>query len=353
MRQLLYVGLHNGQLYQSSGGTTWTFPEYETRQTRTFALRFLNLVNGSLVEEELHVRSLRASIGWINNPPESGQFQIKIGTDPQSADNTTTDIDWVESGQHLLEAKLNALAGKPAAFRVLKIKGGWLIGLVTGAQITLEVVGNRLNPLSIANIEGTQISGAWWYELKITQAPLASTSAHAIQLPAAPWIETIVEGYTDPSGTYFVNEVQRFHLPPDFRSLFYFRRNGERTELLSATDNVARYKEVLDALLARENATVATRLPDDYMVDIEFQGDLKGTDVDLLEIVIPEASTPPGDLEFSLDLGNGPCRPRCARPTRWRMCLSRSLPRWFRTPRTSRTSTSRAFRSSSSTSRLR
>lgn len=306
MRALLYVGLHDGRVYSSASGTGYTFPTYRARQTRPFALRFLNLVNGVVVEEELHIRSLKASIGWISRPPGSGNFKFKIGTAPTTAANTTSQLEW-NVGQADLKTKLNAVASRPGDLRVLLLgPGHWLIGREDGAAVDLSIVENTLDPLSAANIEGTEIAGAWWYECQLLQVPLAFTDSAETVLPAAPTIETIVDGYTDPSGTYFVNEIQRFRLPADFRALFYFRYNSERTDLLSVEDGIDRYKVVLDAILARQAGRVATRNPQTNVVDIEFQGELSGIDVDELEIVIPPESTPPGDQTFSLDLGLWP-----------------------------------------------
>lgn len=302
MRTLIYVGLHDGQIYSSAAAAPYTFPKFPARQARTFALRFLNQVNGQIVEQELYIRSLKASIGFIDKPPFSGKYKIKVGTDPQSADNTTDFLDWNEN-QSTLEERLNDVTDKPATFRVQTVTGGYLIGLTTGAAVTLSVVSNQLDPLSFGRIEAQQIDGEWWYELRLLQAPLAFTDSSEQVLPEEPNIETLVDGYTDPSGAYFANEVQRFTLPADFRSLFYFTRNSERTELLSVEDGIDRYKEVLDAMLALEDAFVATRLPKTNVVDIEFQGALSGIDIDELGIVIPEESTPPGDWTFTIDLG--------------------------------------------------
>jgi len=305
MRALLFVGLHDGRVYSSASGSGYTFPKYRARQTRTYALRFLNLVNGVVVEEELHIRSLKASIGWIERPPVSGQWKVKVGVATTSATNTTTLLEHNVS-QSEMQTRLNAVADRPDDFRVLRVGSGWLLGREDGAAVELSIVENTLDPLSIASIEGNQIAGDWWYELKLLQSPLAFTDSSAQVLPAAPTIETLVDGYTDPSGTYFVNEIQRFRLPADFRSLFYFRYNSERTDLLSVEDGIDKYKTVLDAILARDGAFVATRNPQTNVVDIEFQGELSGIDVDQLEIVVPPESTPPGDQTFTLDLGLWP-----------------------------------------------
>lgn len=305
MRSLLYVGLHDGRVYSSASGAGYTFPKYRARQTRTYALRYLNLVNGVVVEEELHVRSLKASIGWIARPPVSGQFKIKIGTAPESGANTTAALEHNVSQADLL-ARLNAVSGRPGDFRVTRTATSWLIGREDGLAVELSITANTLDPLSVASVEGNQIAGAWWYELKLLQSPLAFTDSSELVLPAAPTIETLVDGYTDSSGTYFVNEIQRFRLPADFRALFYFRYKTERTDLLSVEDGIDRYKAVLDAILSREGAFVATRNPQTNVVDIEFQGELSGTDVDQLEIVVPPESTPPGDQTFTLDLGLWP-----------------------------------------------
>lgn len=306
MHTLLYVGLHDGRLYSSAAGATFNFPKFRARQTRTFALRFLNRVDGTLVEEDLHIRSLRASIGWIGLVPQSGSFKLKLGSAaPVVGVNTTMLMDW-NAAQGRIESQLNALSSKPADFRVVKTSSGWLIGLVSGAAFELSVVENTLDPVSVENIEGAQISGEWWQHLSFGQTPLTATSFIERKLPPPPTMSTIIDGNTDPSGTYFVNEVQRFKLPADFRSLWCFERNGERTDLLSIEDRPERYKEMLDALLAREGASVDVRNPESRVLDIEFRGTLSGVDVAELGIFIPPASTRPGDYTFSLDLGLWP-----------------------------------------------
>ena len=77
---LIYGNLATRRLTDSSG-TPVTLPSLVQGDLVTFSLRLLDDVEtGSPIEVQRTVRSLRASIGNVSAPPDSGQFSLRIGT---------------------------------------------------------------------------------------------------------------------------------------------------------------------------------------------------------------------------------------------------------------------------------
>jgi hypothetical protein len=123
-------------------------------QSVSYALRFLQRDSaGALGETELSILNLRAAIGREGAWPESGWYQIKVGTAPGTVANTTERIDF-NAGALEVEEALNALTGKPAEFRCDEGANTILIRRVDAGEVVLSVVGDGLRPTSFGKILG-------------------------------------------------------------------------------------------------------------------------------------------------------------------------------------------------------
>jgi hypothetical protein len=150
--EYIYANLSTREATGSTGSPL-TF-SWVAGQSVSYALRFLQRDSaGALGETELSILNLRAAIGREGAWPESGWYKIKVGTAPSTAANTTERIDF-NAGALEVEEALNALTGKPAAFRCDEGANAILIRRVDGGEVALSVVGDGLRPTSFGKILG-------------------------------------------------------------------------------------------------------------------------------------------------------------------------------------------------------
>lgn len=297
MRRLLYANLFTGAPASTVAGEAYTFPRFRPGEEITYAVRFLDQVNGVLGEVEREIASIRAGLGLVDNPPANGRWALQVGAE---AEDTTSGFDWNQDSKTIEDA-LNAISGvTPHDFRVSQDGGSWLIWRTSGEEFSLTGVNNSLSPTSFIRVLGGEKNGIWVNEVRLVQASVAFTDSSDLVLPASPSISEVRAGGSDPSEIFFWNEIQKLTLPPDFKGSYYFKRGYARSEILDSNAGIEEIKTALDAILAPENAHVEVTNPASNVAFIEFQGDLGGTDVPLLEVVV--ASAPPGDLTFVLDL---------------------------------------------------
>ena len=298
MRRLLYANLFTGTAASNAGGDEYDFPTFRPGEQPTFALRFLDQVNGSLTQVEMEIAAIRAGIGLVDQPPTTGQFALQVGSGSSTTANTIAAVDWNISPD-LLQAALNGLSGiTPHDFKVTYDAGRWLIWRTSGASFTLTPRNNTLSPTSFARVRGFSKDGVWINEVRLVQASVAFTDASDTVLPTPPSISSVRDGGTD--GVFSWNDIQRLTLPPDFQGSYYLKRGYARTAILSNLSTLEEISTALNAVLAKEDAGATVTNPANNTAFIEFTGELAGADVALLEVVVVEA--PAGDLTFVMDL---------------------------------------------------
>jgi hypothetical protein len=302
MRSLIFSNLTTRKPAIDVAGGSLTLPVLVAGQQWTTALRFTERVEGTYGEVFPAIHSLRASIGLVDARPITSTWKLQVGSGASTGANTTPPLDREIAPSDLAKA-LNDLSGiTPHDFSVESDNGSYIVRRATGAQFVLQVRANRLRPVSFVRLREFQQDGEYAFDVRLVRAPLAFTDSAEPVLPAEPYIVTVVDGNTDASGTYFVNEVQNLILPPDFRGVYYLRRGLLRTSLLSTDDGAEEIQAALDAMLEPEGGTVAVTNPQTGTARIEFQGDLKGVDLDPLTVQVAVEGTPPGDWTFTLDL---------------------------------------------------
>lgn len=283
-----------------AGNEVWTPPPYRFGEQIILALRFTEERAGVAVEPDLQVAALRAAIGRTDTRPESGKFALQFGDGPQTTDNTIDPIAWDGSPASLRTAiaAKTAITTAYGAPIVTKQDDTWRIVFGEGAQeVPITVRDNTLFPVSFARTDAYPIDGQWQHFVRLLQAEVAFTSSSERVLPPPPYITAVTDGGSE--GEFEWNEIQRLHVPPDFRSSYIIRSGASaRTAELTIEDGVEQIQAALEAVLGSGNAIVTPSL--NFSANIEFTGDLAATDVPLMEV--EALAPPPGDLTFTLAL---------------------------------------------------
>lgn len=299
---LYYVDLYNGRPANQAGQAA-TFPEVVAGGTISFALRFLEFY-GTYTEKDQDIAALRVGLGPVDARPTAGHFSIKIGAgNTVVGSNATTPLAHNATAAQIAAA-LNALP-QGANFVVSHERGSYVIRRSNGAATALSVVQNRLDPVSFGRIMSRVEGSEWTYELRLVVAPLAFSDSAARVLPDAPTITTLLDGGTDGSGGFRWNEIQQLHVPRNWRGTYQIRFGQfAKTELLDPFDGAVQIQRAINAMLKLQDGTVlgevAVTNPQQDYANIEFKGDLGGTDVEQMQVLVFAA--PDGDWTFDLPL---------------------------------------------------
>lgn len=304
MESLVYLDLSNKQLTESLGGSRWNFPTLTYGEDVTLSLRFSRREAGVVNEVSRDVTELRCSIGRVDARPESGKWGIEI---VDGSGDIVTDLP-INVTASALATAINALT-LPAGLgdcTVEEKSGSWLIRwedeTVASTSTPVAILAqetNSLFPVSFVRHRTFQEDGTWVHELRLIQAPVASTSASSRILPPPPVVSSVQDGGEDEGSGAVWNEVQDLYLPPTFRGLYQIKRGYKRTRLLDLSDGIAEISTALKAL-ADDGGVFAVTNPTTDHAHIEFGGTMGGYNQDLLEIVV--YSAPEGDLTFTLTL---------------------------------------------------
>lgn len=184
---------------------------------------------------------------------------------------------------------------------VVKNAGSWILSNA-GAAINLSGasatgLAAELTPSSFVRIRSTTSGGQNHYEVRLIQAPLASTSSFELIVPPAPSVSRIQEGDSD--ATVVWPEIQALKILPTFRGTYQIRRGFKKTSELSIDDGPEEIAAAL-AALADEDGSFTVTNPATNIAHITFLGSMSGIPQELLEIVV--FSAPAGDPTLVLDL---------------------------------------------------
>jgi hypothetical protein len=299
MNALLYYDLTTKSL--TDGSSAWTPPAMVFGESLQIGLRFQETLAGTQSEVGRVVRYLKAASGVVDARPVAGAWRLKLGSEPQSAANTTAPLPF-NAGAQALQSAINALPAVTALYgqaAVSMMSESYLIKFGTGAvEVPLFLVGSQLHPPCFEQVNAWQVAGAWVSELRLCQAPVVFTDSSERQLPPPPSITRIQQGGSD--GIFEWNEIQQMAMPPDFQGSYQFKRNNIRTALLSPADG----NTEIAAALSIYGSSFAVTNPRDGIARIEFTGDFKGVPQPLLEVIVADA--PEGDLTFALELDKPP-----------------------------------------------
>ena len=292
MQATVYANLTTRRLTTTLGGSAISFPAFVQGDKVRIGLRFAESVEGSPIEVQKIVTHIRASIGFVDARPTSGFFVLRVdGQDTAPIPHDAT--------AGALQTALAAIGLDDAV--VGKQDGSWIIS--TGLQeIALSGYSaggllSELRPVSFVRVRSTQVAGQYRHEVRLVQAPLASTASFELIVPPAPTVSEVQAGGA--SATTLWPEIQALKIQPTFKGTYQLRRGFKKTRELSVDDGP---DEIQDALtvLADDGGSFSVSNPATHIAHITFNGEMAGIDQELIEVAV--FSAPPGDPTVILDL---------------------------------------------------
>ncbi|MEY3894484.1 MAG: hypothetical protein RLZZ214_3 [Verrucomicrobiota bacterium] len=292
MQATVYANLTTRRLTTTLGGSAISFPAFVQGDKVRIGLRFAESLEGSPIEVQKIVTHIRASIGFVDARPTSGFFVLRVDgqdTAPISHDATAGAVQTALAAIGLDDAVVG------------KQDGSWIIS--TGLQeIALSGYSaggllSELRPVSFVRVRSTQVAGQYRHEVRLVQAPLASTASFELIVPPAPTVSEVQAGGA--SATTLWPEIQALKIQPTFKGTYQLRRGFKKTRELSVDDGP---EEIQDALtvLADDGGSFSVSNPATNIAHITFNGDMAGIDQELIEVAV--FSAPPGDPTVILDL---------------------------------------------------
>jgi hypothetical protein len=292
MQATVYANLTTRRLTTTLGGSAVSFPAFVQGDKVRIGLRFAESLEGSPIEVQRIVTHIRASIGFVDARPTSGFFVLNVDgqeTAPIPHDATAGTV----------QAALAAVGLDDTV--VSKQDGSWIIS--TGAEeITLsgasaEGLLVELRPVSFVRVRSTQVAGQYRHEVRLVQAPLASTAGFETIVPPAPTVSEVQAGGA--SATTLWPEIQALKILPTFKGTYQIRRGFKKTRELSVDDGPDEIQDAL-SVLADDDGSFSVSNPATNIAHITFNGSMAGIDQELLEVAVFAA--PPGDPTVTLDL---------------------------------------------------
>ncbi len=292
MQATVYANLTTRRLTTTLGGSAISFPAFVQGDKVRIGMRFGESLEGSPIEVERVVTHIRASIGFVDARPTSGFFELSLdGEDTVPIPHDAT--------AGAVQTALAAIGLDDAV--VSKQDGSWIIS--TGAEnIALSghsAVGllSELRPVSFVRVRSTEIAGQYRHEVRLVQAPLASTASFELIVPPAPTVSEVQAGGV--SATTIWPEIQALKIQPTFKGTYQLRRGYKKTRELSADDGPDEIQDALSSL-ADDEGSFSVSNPATNIAHITFNGSMAGIDQELIEVAV--FSAPPGDPTIILDL---------------------------------------------------
>jgi hypothetical protein len=292
MQATVYANLTTRRLTTTLGGSAISFPAFVQGDKVRIGLRFAESLEGSPIEVQKIVTHIRASIGFVDARPSHGFFVMTVDgqdTAPIPHDATAGTVQTAIAAIGLDEAVVG------------KQDGSWIIS--TGLQeIALSGYSaggllSELRPVSFVRVRSTLVAGQYRHEVRLVQAPLASTASFDLIVPPAPTVSEVQAGGA--SATPLWPEIQALKIQPTFKGTYQLRRGFKKTRELSVDDGP---DEIQDALtvLADDDGSFSVSNPATNIAHITFNGSMAGIDQELIEVAV--FSAPPGDPTIILDL---------------------------------------------------
>lgn len=304
MNLLIYANLATRKPESTLTGAIMNWPDFTAGDKVRLSVRFLDMIENARVERMLPIKSARLSLGLVDTAPTAGTWRIKIGAGASTVNNTTPPLP-ANIYPSTLAASLNALpvvSGPLSPATVEQIGASWILRFGAGAAVEVTVPENKLEPEAFARVRQSETNGQYDTEIRLLQAPLASTSTFQRIVPPSPEVTTLQEGNTDPSGTYFVPEIQKITVPALFRGTWQLFYNDTYKSRIFGTEEAAEdIQSAINEMLAPLDYRVSVLSPAEGEYLIIFDGaNVVGVDVEQMEAIVFDA--PEGDVTFDLDL---------------------------------------------------
>jgi hypothetical protein len=299
MQALVFADITNRRLSSTPGGSALNLPALVQGDSMRLGLRLTETIEVTVLEVARQVVSLRASLGFIDARPASGAFVLRVGAAPFTEGVNQTEPLHHDANAATVQAALAAIGLSEAS--VIRQDGSWIITR-NGQQVDLSGasapgLAMELKPLSFVRVRSSQVGGSWRYEVRLVQAPLASTAGFENLVPPAPTVTRVQEGGS--SATTVWPEIQALRILPTFRGTYQLRRGFRKTGELSIEDGPEELQAAL-AAIADDEGTFAVTNPTTNIAHITFGGAMTGIAQDLIQLEV--FSAPAGDPTFTLDL---------------------------------------------------
>lgn len=295
----LYVDLSRRTLVTRDGGT-FTMPQITLGDYPTFVLKPMERSSsGTLTNAELHLRTLRASIGAVLTPPSSGAFTLRL-----SPNNSSASLAFNASSSAIKSAII-ALP-ENATYDLVDVQsspeaGCWLLRFNYTGEVPLSVKTNRLSPSSFVRVRAFVKNGQWWHELRLIQSPLAFTGSHERVLADAPSVRRIREGSPRVEGSSInTNEVQALRVPDDFVGTYYLQFDYRSSRLIGIEDGPEEIADALNAMWTDGKKRFVVTNPEEENAYIEFVGELEASPQPLITVSVHTFRQ--GEINFSINL---------------------------------------------------
>ena len=292
MQATVYANLTTRRLTTTLGGSAVSFPAFVQGDNVRIGLRFAESLEGSPIEVQRIVTHIRASIGFVDARPTTGFFVLRV-----DGQNTASIPHDATAGA--VQTALAAIGLDDAV--VGKEDGSWIIS--TGLQ-EIALSGHsaggllsELRPVSFVRVRSTQVAGQYRHEVRLVQAPLASTASFDLIVPPAPTVSEVQAGGA--SATTLWPEIQALKIQPTFKGTYQLRRGFKKTRELSVDDGPDEIQDAL-SVLADDEGSFTVSNPATNIAHITFNGSMAGIDQELIEVAV--FSAPPGDPTIILDL---------------------------------------------------
>lgn len=296
----LYADLETGKLVTAEG-SAFTLPDARLGDTWVCSLRFLtHNKDAVVVERDLKVTGLKASIGGTLAPPTEGAFKLNV-------DGTITAAIAFDATAATVLTALGAAGvavSKPA-------NGCWLATLTQGAEALplaaaadTEAGYNTLGPQSFVRVRAFQRNATWLHEIRLIQTPLAFVDASDRILPEAPSIVRVAAGVAATNDAPATNEIQKLKVPADFRGTYFLHWNSRRSTILGTAAGPDAIAAALNAMFSDGGTRFEVTNPEFGFAYIEFVGALAGEPQELITKTVNTFE--PGILTFRLPLGETP-----------------------------------------------
>lgn len=294
----LNVDLNTRRLIGRDGGT-FELPKLVLGDQLRCQLRlFDRTTTGDLRERQPSIRALRAGLGLILEPPNSGSFSLSLSDNAAASGPirfNATAADFIGIVREILPTIDSAQA--PDA-------GCWLFSLSDGSRAFLEPSQNTLSPSSFVRIRAFQRGTTWWHEVRLIQSPLAFADLYERVLPPAPSATRIQAGGAGSANAEIIlNEIQALHVPGEFLENaggYVVKFDLRQTIVLGPDDGPEELEAALNGMWRDGKQRFKVSLPISNTPYVEFIGELENQPWPLLEVIVKTHG--PGTVTFDLNL---------------------------------------------------
>jgi hypothetical protein len=257
-------------------------PAYQDLQIR---FKLAETVNSVPTIDKRSLYSLTARIGWPDEAPVSGSYQLEITLGGDTV--TTADIAFDATTTAIALAINTALGVTIASLNPCTVSEYEGLKRIVFADKTeqpvIACVENALWPASFVEVDEIAHDEGYAYVLQLRQTPAAEVSTFSEQVPTAPTITEKQAGGEVDGFSY--NEIQKLTLSPAFEGgSFRIVRGGVKTVPISVPTTIAAIRTAVAPLADTGGSFVVTETNDG--VYIEFTGSMGAENQDLMTVEV-------------------------------------------------------------------